>query len=288
MLAARLPSILPPLRPRELLEVSLVHSIAGDLAGGALTDRRPFRAPHHSASMAALVGGGTRARPGEISLAHHGVLFLAELPEFQPQVLDSLRQPLETGEVAIARANHRIVYPARFQLVAAMNPCRCGHASEPGFTCHRQPVARCIAQYHARLSGPLLDRIDLHVDVPAVAAADLMLPPPAEGSREVAERVAAARDIQVTRYAGLGLPGILSNAAAPANVIEAVAQPDAGGLALIREASDRLHLSARGFHRILKLARTIADLDGATEVGRTHLAEALTYRIDTARQLRAA
>src|ERR1700724_3832410 len=157
MLAARLPSILPPLSPRELLEVSLIHSIARD-----------------------LVGGGPRARPGEISLAHHGVLFLDELPEFQPQVLDSLRQPLETGEVAIARANHRIVYPARFQLVAAMNPCRCGHASEPGFTCNRQPNARCIAQYQARLSGPLLDRIDLHVEVPAVSAAHMMLPPPAE------------------------------------------------------------------------------------------------------------
>jgi magnesium chelatase family protein len=181
MLAARLPSILPKLTPRELLEVSLIHSIAGDLAGGALTDRRPFRAPHHSASMAALVGGGTRARPGEISLAHHGVLFLDELPEFQPQVLDSLRQPLETGEVAIARANHRIVYPARFQLVAAMNPCRCGHASEPGFTCNRQPNARRIAQYQMRLSGLLLDRIDIHVEVPAVTAADLMLPSPAEG-----------------------------------------------------------------------------------------------------------
>ena len=151
-----------------------------------------------------------------------------------------------------------------------------------------QPVARCVAQYQARLSGPLLDRIDLHVDMPAVAAADLMLPPPAEGSREVAERVAAARNIQTARYAGLGLPGIGTNAAAPANVIEAVAQPDAGGLALVREASERLHLSARGFHRILKVARTIADLDGAAEVGRAHLAEALTYRIDTARQLRAA
>ncbi len=288
MLAARLPSILPPLTPRELLEVSLIHSIAGDLAGGALTDRRPFRAPHHSASMAALVGGGTRARPGEISLAHRGVLFLDELPEFQPQVLDSLRQPLETGEVAIARANHRIVYPARFQLVAAMNPCRCGHATEPGFTCHRQQNTRCIAQYQARLSGPLLDRIDLHVDVPAVAAADLMLPPPAEGSKDVLERVAAAREIQVRRYAGLGLPGIVSNAAAPANVIEIVAQPDAGGLGLVREASERLHLSARGFHRILKLARTIADLDGAQEVGSLHLAEALSYRVDTTRQLRAA
>jgi len=288
MLAARLPSILPPLRPRET-----AGSFAGPFHCGRSRRRRAHRSKAFSRAASFGLDGGAgwrrhAARPGEISLAHHGVLFLDELPEFQPQVLDSLRQPLETGEVAIARANHRIVYPARFQLVAAMNPCRCGHASEPGFTCHRQPVARCIAQYHARLSGPLLDRIDLHVDVPAVAAADLMLPPPAEGSREVAERVAAARDIQVTRYAGLGLPGILSNAAAPANVIEAVAQPDAGGLALIREASDRLHLSARGFHRILKLARTIADLDGATEVGRTHLAEALTYRIDTARQLRAA
>ncbi|MGO9674001.1 MAG: YifB family Mg chelatase-like AAA ATPase [Methylocella sp.] len=288
MLAARLPSILPPLTPRELLEVSLIHSIAGDLAGGALTDRRPFRAPHHSASMAALVGGGTRARPGEISLAHHGVLFLDELPEFQPQVLDSLRQPIETGEVAIARANHRIVYPARFQLVAAMNPCRCGHASDPGFACNRQPNARCIAQYQARLSGPLLDRIDLHVEAPAVAAADLMLPPPSEGSTEVAERVAAARAIQVRRYAELGLSGVGSNAAAPAAVIEAVAQPDAGGVALVQEASDRLRLSARGFHRILKLARTIADLDGATIVESLHLAEALSYRIDATRHLRAA
>ncbi|MCI0466250.1 MAG: ATP-binding protein, partial [Beijerinckiaceae bacterium] len=174
------------------------------------------------------------------------------------------------------------------QLVAAMNPCRCGHASEPGFTCNRQPNARCIAQYQARLSGPLLDRIDLHVEVPAVTAANLMLPPSAEGSREAAARVAAAREVQIARYTGLGLPGVASNAAAPANVIEAVARPDAQGLALVRDASERLHLSARGFHRILKLARTIADLDGAEKVGSLHLAEAMSYRIDTARQLRAA
>ncbi|MCL2385272.1 MAG: YifB family Mg chelatase-like AAA ATPase [Alphaproteobacteria bacterium] len=288
MLAARLPSILPPLVPHELLEISLIHSIAGDLAGGALTCRRPFRSPHHSASMAALVGGGTKARPGEISLAHHGVLFLDELPEFQPQVLDSLRQPLETGEVAIARANHRIVYPARFQLVAAMNPCRCGQADDPGFTCSRGPNARCVAQHQARLSGPLLDRIDLHVQVPAVTAADLMLPPAAEGSKEVAARVAAAREIQIARYAGLGLPRIVANGHAPAHAIEVVAEPDAGGQALIREASDRLHLSARGFHRVLKLARTIADLDASPTVSRLHLAEALTYRFETMRQLRAA
>jgi magnesium chelatase family protein len=288
MLAARLPSILPPLTPRELLEVSLIHSVAGQLAGGALTDRRPFRAPHHSASMAALVGGGVHARPGEISLAHQGVLFLDELPEFQAQVLDSLRQPLETGEVAIARANHRVTYPARFQLVAAMNPCRCGHTLDPGYSCSRQPAARCLAQYQARLSGPLLDRIDLMIEVPAVNAADLLLPPAAEGSAEVAARVAAARHVQVKRYAELGLPHVFTNAAAPGHVIEDAARPDPAGMVLLREASERLNLSARGFHRILKLARTIADLDGATTVGRAHLAEALSYRIGAPKELCAA
>jgi magnesium chelatase family protein len=210
------------------------------------------------------------------------------IPEFQPQVLDSLRQPLETGEVAVARANHRIIYPARFQLVAAMNPCRCGHALDPGFSCNRQPVARCIAQYQARMSGPLLDRIDLMIEVPAVSAADLMLPPAAEGSAEVAARVAAARRIQARRYAELGLPNIGSNAAAPGHLIEDVAKPDSAGTTLLREASERLSLSARGFHRALKLARTIADLDGAHTVSRSHLAEALSYRVDATRQLRAA
>ena len=178
MLAARLPSILPPLLPAELLEVSMIASVAGEIEGGALTNRRPFRSPHHSASMPALVGGGLRARPGEISLAHNGVLFLDEMPEFSAQVLDSLRQPLETGDVAIARVNHRITYPARFMLVAAMNPCRCGRANDPGFACKRGPNARCVAEYQSRLSGPLLDRIDLHIEVPAVTAADLILPPP--------------------------------------------------------------------------------------------------------------
>jgi magnesium chelatase family protein len=220
MLAQRLPSILPPLTPRELLEVSMIHSIAGALAGGALTDRRPFRAPHHSASMPALVGGGVHARPGEISLAHNGVLFLDELPEFQPQVLDSLRQPIETGEVAIARANHRVVYPARFQLVAAMNPCRCGSANEPGYACKRAPNERCVAQYLGRLSGPLIDRFDLVIDMPSVSAADLMAPPAREGSAEIAERVVAARRIQVARYAELGLEGVASNAAAPSSLVE--------------------------------------------------------------------
>src|SRR5688572_13154047 len=179
----------------ELLEVSMIASVAGQIEGGALTNRRPFRAPHHSASMPALVGGGLRARPGEVSLAHHGVLFLDEFPEFAPQALDSLRQPLESGEVAIARANHRITYPARFMLVAAMNPCRCGRASEPGFACRRGQTTRCAAEYQGRLSGPLIDRIDLQIEVGAVSAADLLLPPPAEGSAEVAARVARARDL---------------------------------------------------------------------------------------------
>ena len=288
MLAARLPSILPPLTPGELLEVSMIYSVAGALAGGELTDRRPFRAPHHSASMAALIGGGVNARPGEVSLAHHGVLFLDELPEFQAPALDSLRQPIETGEVAIARANHRVTYPARFQLVAAMNPCRCGHANDPGYACKRQPNDRCIASYQTRLSGPLLDRFDLHIDVPAVRAADLILPSPAEGSAQVAERVAAARVLQRARFRAMGLPGVTSNAAAPANAVETIAAPDAAGRALLHEAADKMHLSARGYHRVLKLARTLADLEGIVTVGRLHLAEALSYRAQNSLQAMAA
>ncbi|MBM6595036.1 YifB family Mg chelatase-like AAA ATPase [Microvirga pudoricolor] len=278
MLAQRLPSILPPLSPRELLEVSMIQSVAGLIAEGALSNRRPFRAPHHSASMAALVGGGINARPGEVSLSHHGVLFLDELPEFQPQVLDSLRQPLETGEILIARANHRVTYPARFQLVAAMNPCRCGQATEPGYVCRRQPNERCIAQYQARISGPLMDRIDLVIDVPAVTAADLILPPPQEGSAEVALRVARARQIQAERYGAFDLDGVTTNAACPPALLEQVAQPDAEGLSLIRDAAEAMRLSARGFHRVLKVARTLADLDREAQVRRLHVAEALSYR----------
>jgi len=284
MLAQRLPSILPPLSPRELLEISMIQSVAGLLADGALSNRRPFRAPHHSASMAALVGGGLNARPGEASLAHHGVLFLDELPEFQPQVLDSLRQPLETGEILIARANHRVTYPARFQLVAAMNPCRCGQGTEPGYVCRRQPNERCIAQYQARLSGPLLDRIDLAIEVPAVTAADLILPAPEEGSAQVAARVAAARKLQERRYSALKAQGITTNASCPPALLEEVAQPDSDGLSLIRDAANAMRLSARGFHRVLKVARTLADLDGEERVRRIHLAEALSYRAHTDRR----
>jgi magnesium chelatase family protein len=261
--------------PAELLELAMIRSVAGDLSGGVLSDRRPFRAPHHSASMAALVGGGIKPRPGEIALAHNGVLFLDEFPEFQPNVLDALRQPMETGNVVVARANHRITYPARFQLIAAMNPCKCGRAGEPGHACRRG--ARCAEDYQARLSGPLLDRIDLHLDVPAVSASDLLLPAPAEGSREIAARVAVARTLAKARCEALKLSA-RTNAEVGAAAIETMAAPDAAGSRLLRDAADTMRLSARGYHRVLKVARTIADLDGEERVGRVHLAEALSYR----------
>ena len=196
--------------------------------------------------MAALTGGGMRAKPGEISLAHQGVLFLDELPEFDPRVLDSLRQPLENGEVSVSRANHRVTYPARFMLVAAINPCRCGHAFEPGYACKRGRIDRCTADYQMRISGPLMDRIDLRIEVPAVTAADLILPPPAEGSAEVAARVAAARDIQRARYAAAGLTNVRTNAEAPAALLEEIAQPDAQGAeAVARRRRDHAAVGAR-------------------------------------------
>ncbi len=276
MLAQRLPSILPPMDSREMLDVSMVASLAGEISNGRLSRRRPFRNPHHSASMPALVGGGLRARPGEMALAHHGVLFLDELPEFQPRVLESLRQPLESGETVVARVNYHVTYPARFQLVAAMNPCRCGHAGEPGHVCRTGP--KCAADYQARISGPLLDRLDIQIELPAVRASDLTLPPPREGSAEVRKRVAAARAIQQERFASLGKPQFRINAEADGALLEEIAIPDANGLKLLREAADAMNLSARGYHRVLRVARTLADLDGGGGVGRIHVAEALSYR----------
>ena len=269
LLASCLPGILPELTPTEALEVSMVQSVAGTLESGSISRARPFRAPHHSASMAALTGGGLKVRPGEVSLAHLGVLFLDELPEFQRPVLDSLRQPLETGQVDVARANAHVTFPARVQLIAAMNPCRCGHAGEPGHVCARGP--RCASEYQARLSGPLLDRIDLHVEVGAVSAMDLSLPPPSEGSEAVAARVAQARGLSMAR-------GVRSNAELEGEGLERHAAPDDEGRALMMRAAEKLRLSARSYTRMLRVARTIADLAGAAQVSRAHIAEALSYR----------
>ncbi len=282
MLAARLPGLLPPLTPAEALEASMIHSVAGQLDGGRLRMRRAFRDPHHSATLPALIGGGLRARPGEASLAHNGVLFLDELPEFDRRTLEALRQPLESGRAVVARANAHVTYPARFQLIAAMNPCKCGYLDDPALACARVP--RCAADYQSKISGPLFDRIDLHVDVPAVRPADLALPAPAEGTADIAARVAAARAIQADRFDRLAsrdtgvAHGVTVNAHADGALLDEIATPDADGTKLLTDAADRLHLSARGWHRIRRVARTIADLDGAETVRRVHIAEALGYR----------
>ncbi len=276
MLAQRLPSILPPLEPRELLEVAMVQSIAGTIVNGTLTAERPFRAPHHSASMAALVGGGARPKPGEVALAHHGVLFLDEFPEFPPHVLDALRQPIESGETVIARVNHRIRYPSRFQLIAAMNPCRCGHAWTPGMTCRLGP--RCEETYKARISGPLWDRLDIQIGVAPVKATDLALPPSHEASADVAARVRAARSLQSRRYSIIANDAITTNARCPAALLEEFCPLDRDGLRLLEQAAEANGLSARGYHRTLRLARTIADLDGNANIAVLHIAEALSLR----------
>jgi magnesium chelatase family protein len=279
MLASCLPGILPPLDATEALEVSMIHSVAGLLQGGRLLRNRQFREPHQGTSLPALVGGSSKAKPGEISLAHNGVLFLDELPEFPRQVLEALRQPLETGRVTVARANVHVTNPARFQLVAAMNPCRCGFLDDPSRACAQAP--KCAVQYQSKISGPMFDRIDCHVDVPPVSAADLSLPPPAEGSAEVAARVAAARATQADRlktaYTGHG-DAPRTNAEADGDLLERIAAPDQPGRTLLTEAAERMRLSARGYHRVLRVARTLADLEHSTGVRRHHIAEALSYR----------
>ena len=282
MLAERLPGILPPMTPQEMLETSMIASLAGELADGAISAARPFRSPHHTASQVALTGGGQRARPGEMSLAHHGVLFLDELPEFSPRALETLRQPLESGEVTVSRASYHVTWPARFQLIAAMNPCKCGMAGEPGHVCARGP--RCAEDYQARISGPLMDRFDMRIRLPKVRAVDLASAAPSESSARIAQRVAAARAMQAERAAELGLPTATTNAQLPAKALQQVAQPDADGRQLLMEAAERLALSARAYHRVLKVARTLADLAGERTVRRAHVAEALAYRGETARQ----
>jgi len=277
MLAQRLPGLLPPLSAAETLEVSMIHSVAGLLAEGGLSRQRPFRDPHHTSSQVALIGGGLRAKPGEISLAHLGVLFLDELPEFARATLEALRQPLETGRAVVARANAHVTYPARAQMVAAMNPCRCGYLDDPAQACGRAP--KCAIEYQSKISGPLFDRIDLHVDVPAVSAADLALPPPAESSADVAARVAAARTIQSERVANVAAERRpRSNAELDGELLEELAAPEPAGRKLLTEAAERLKLSARGYHRVLRVARTLADLERVPTVARIHVAEALSYR----------
>ena len=273
MLAQRLPGLLPSLDPAEALEVSMIHSLCGDLADGRLMKRRPFRDPHHSASLASLVGGGARARPGEISLAHLGILFLDELPEFQRQALEALRQPLETRRVTVARAAAHVTYPARVQLIAAMNPCPCGHLDDAALSCGRAP--KCALDYQAKISGPLLDRIDLTIEVASVSASDLSLPPPGEGTAEVKERVARARAIQARRYRN---HSIRTNSECDGEFLDQIVPLDEGSRRLLTQAVDRFHLSARGYHRVLRVARTLADLEASEPVRQIHVAEALTYR----------
>ncbi|MFN3955839.1 MAG: YifB family Mg chelatase-like AAA ATPase [Pararhodobacter sp.] len=275
MLAARLPGLLPPLEPAEALETSMIHSVAGVLGQGGISRQRPFREPHHTASVAAIAGGGRGARPGEISLAHNGVLFMDEFPEFPRAVLETLRQPIETGEVVVARANAHTRYPCRFLLVAAANPCKCGYMAEPSRACARVPL--CGEDYLGRISGPLMDRFDLRVEVPPVAYADLELPASGESSALVAARVSAARQRQMRRFAGH--EGARVNADAEGALLEEIAAPDAEGRALMARVADRFGLSARGYHRVLRVARTIADLEGSAAVRTPHLAEAVSFRL---------
>ena len=280
MLSARLPGLLPPMTAEEALSVTMVHSMAGTLTEDGLVTSRPYRDPHHSASLPALVGGGSKAKPGEVTLAHLGVLFLDELPEFDRRVLEALRQPIETGTVTVSRANAHVTYPAHFQMIAAMNPCRCGYLSDPARACSRAP--KCGQDYQAKISGPLYDRIDLVLEVPAVSAMDLTLPPSSEGSAEVSARVAKARMRQAERFERTTADDLLNkpavNASLEGELLEKHCELEPDGKALVSEAAEHLNLSARGFHRLLRVARTIADLEDHDVIKRLHIAEALSFR----------
>jgi magnesium chelatase family protein len=275
MLAARLSGILPPLSAMEALETSMIHSLAGLLDAGGISKSRPFREPHHTASMAAIIGGGRNAKPGEASLAHNGVLFMDEFPEFTRTVLETLRQPIETGEVMIARANAHVKYPCKFMLVAAANPCKCGYLTDASRACGRAP--NCGEDYMGRISGPLMDRFDLRVDVPPVAYTDLDLPKDGDSSATVRQRVGAAREVQQERYAKM--PDMRSNADAAGEALSDVATPTAEDRELLNRAAEQFKLSARGYHRVLRVARNIADLDNSQDVQKPHIAEAISFRL---------
>ena len=276
MLAARMPTILPPLTPEEALETSMIHSIAGKLKNGNLCFERPFRDPHHNASTPSLVGGGRKARPGEISLAHNGILFLDELPEFDRNTLEALRQPLENGYINIARVNSHAQYPADFQLIAAMNPCRCGHLGTPELNCPRAP--KCAIEYQSKLSGPLLDRIDMHIDVPAVSPWKMSAGSSGETSQTIRERVISCRKIQKERFLKLGITHLSTNSELKGQILEDATPLENDAKKLLITFADKNHLSARAYHRTLRLARTIADLQNSTNILRMHIAEALSYR----------
>ncbi len=281
MLAARLPGILPPLSAAEALETSMIHSLSGLLDEGGISRERPFREPHHTASMAAIVGGGRGAKPGEISLAHNGVLFMDEFPEYNRAVLETLRQPIETGEVVVARANAHIRYPCRFMLVAAANPCKCGYLTDPTRACARVPV--CGEEYLGRISGPLMDRFDLRIDVPPVAFSDLDLPETGDSSADMAARIASARALQEARFEEHG--DMRVNADAEGAMLEEIATPDDEGRALLLKVAERFGLSARGYHRVLRVARTIADLEGEADVRKPHVAEAVSFRLSATKEV---
>lgn len=277
MLASRMTGILPLMLPHEALETSMIHSIAGMLDDGKLINKRPFRDPHHSSSLAAIIGGGHRAKPGEISLAHNGVLFLDELPEFPRQILESLRQPLETRSALVSRVNYHVKFPAKFQLIAAMNPCKCGYADDPSQACGRAPI--CALEYQSKISGPVFDRIDIHVDVPAVSPYDLSIPNPRENSASVSLRVDRAREIQTERFLKLSSDkSVITNSDADGDLLMKIACMEDAAQSSLNDASEKMKLSARGYHRVIRVARTIADMSGSDSIKRPHIMEALSYR----------